>query len=76
MAFARATGEYGSVIFIAGNVPFKSEILPLIIVSKFELFDLPAAAAVALFMLIISFAILLTLNLWQWRLSSRTQGRY
>lgn len=76
MAFARATGEYGSVIFIAGNVPFKSEILPLIIVSKFELFDLPAAAAVALFMLVISFVILLTLNLWQWRLSSRTQGRY
>jgi sulfate/thiosulfate transport system permease protein len=76
MAFARATGEYGSVIFIAGNVPFKSEILPLIIVSKFELFDLPAAAAVALFMLIISFAILFTLNLWQWRLSRRMQGRY
>ncbi len=76
MAFARATGEYGSVIFIAGNVPFKSEILPLIIVSKFELFDLPAAAAVALFMLIISFIILFTLNLWQWRLSRRMQGRY
>lgn len=76
MAFARATGEYGSVIFIAGNVPFKSEILPLIIVSKFELFDLPAAAAVALFMLIISFTILFMLNLWQWRLSRRMQGRY
>ena len=76
MAFARATGEYGSVIFIAGNVPFKSEILPLIIVSKFELFDLPAAAAVALFMLIISSTILFMLNLWQWRLSRRMQGRY
>lgn len=76
MAFARATGEYGSVIFIAGNIPFKSEILPLIIASKFELFDIQGAAAVALFMLLISFVILFALNLWQWRLSRRAQGRY
>ncbi|WP_066567596.1 sulfate ABC transporter permease subunit CysT [Snodgrassella sp. CFCC 13594] len=76
MAFARATGEYGSVIFIAGNIPFKSEILPLIIASKFELFDIQGASAVALFMLMISFAILFALNIWQWRLSRRAQGRY
>lgn len=76
MAFARATGEYGSVIFIAGNIPFKSEILPLIIASKFELFDIQGAAAVSLFMLMISFIILFSLNVWQWRLSSRAQGRY
>ena len=55
MMFARATGEYGSVIFIAGNIPMQSEILPLIIISKLEQFDVQGAAAVALFMLIISF---------------------
>lgn len=75
MAFARATGEYGSVIFIAGNIPMQSEILPLIIASKFELFDIQGASAVALFMLLISFAILLFLNIWQWHLSRRVQGR-
>ncbi|QMT33217.1 sulfate ABC transporter permease subunit CysT [Conchiformibius steedae DSM 2580] len=71
MAFARATGEYGSVIFIAGNIPMQSEILPLIIAGKFELFDIQGAAAVSLFMLAISFVILLALNAWQWRLSKR-----
>jgi sulfate transport system permease protein len=71
MAFARATGEYGSVIFIAGNIPMQSEILPLIIAGKFELFDIQGAAAVALFMLLISFAILFLLNAWQWHLSRR-----
>lgn len=71
MAFARATGEYGSVIFIAGNIPMQSEILPLIIAGKFELFDVAGASAVALFMLFISFAILLLLNIWQWYLSKR-----
>ena len=69
MAFARATGEYGSVIFIAGNIPFKSEILPLIIASKFEIFDIQGAAAVAVFMLLISFSVLFALNLWQWYLN-------
>lgn len=71
MMFARATGEYGSVIFIAGNIPMQSEILPLIIIGKLELFDVAGASAVALFMLIISFAILLTINITQWRLSKR-----
>ncbi|MCP2040149.1 sulfate transport system permease protein [Neisseria sp. HSC-16F19] len=72
MAFARATGEYGSVIFVAGNIPMQSEILPLIIAAKFELFDIAGAGAVALFMLMISFAILFALNVWQWRLGRRT----
>ena len=72
MAFARATGEYGSVIFIAGNIPMESEILPLIIAGKFELFDIQGASAVALFMLMISFVILFVLNLWQWRLNQYT----
>lgn len=71
MAFARATGEYGSVIFIAGNIPMESEILPLIIAGKFELFDIQGASAVALFMLMISFVILFALNVWQWRLGKR-----
>lgn len=71
MAFARATGEYGSVIFIAGNIPMQSEILPLIIAGKFELFDVKGASAVALFMLMISFVILFLLNIWQWHLGKR-----
>lgn len=71
MAFARATGEYGSVIFIAGNIPMESEILPLIIAGKFELFDTQGASAVALFMLMISFVILFALNVWQWHLGKR-----
>lgn len=75
MAFARATGEYGSVIFIAGNIPMQSEILPLIIASKFELFDVAGASAVALFMLMISFLILLLLNMWQWYLGRRVVRR-
>ncbi|MDO5652412.1 MAG: sulfate ABC transporter permease subunit CysT [Moraxella sp.] len=71
MMFARATGEYGSVIFIAGNIPMQSEILPLIIVSKLEQFDVAGAACVALFMLLISLGMLLIINLAQWRLSSK-----
>ncbi|WP_349773349.1 sulfate ABC transporter permease subunit CysT [Psychrobacter sp. WY6] len=74
MMFARATGEYGSVIFIAGNIPMQSEILPLII-SKLEQFDVQGASAVALFMLLISFVILLTINIVQWKLSRRVGAR-
>ena len=66
MAFARATGEYGSVIFIAGNIPLVSEIAPLIIVSKLDQFDQQGATAVALVMLGISFVFLLLINLIQW----------
>ena len=73
--FARATGEYGSVIFIAGNIPMQSEILPLIIISKLEQFDIQGASAVALFMLMISFVILLAINLLQWRLSRRVGAK-
>lgn len=69
MMFARATGEYGSVIFIAGNIPMVSEILPLIITGKLEQFDVQGASAVALFMLMISFVILFALNIGQWALS-------
>ena len=74
MMFARATGEYGSVIFIAGNLPMKSEILPLIIIGKLESFDVQGAAAVALFMLLISFVILFTINALQWLLTRRMGG--
>ena len=63
MAFARALGEYGSVIFIAGNMPYKSEIVPLIIVIKLEQYDYAGATAIALVMLIASFIMLLVINL-------------
>ena len=70
LAFARGAGEYGSVIFIAGNVPFKSEIAPLLIVTRLEEYNYAGAAAIACVMLAISFAVLLLLNLlqhWQQR---------
>jgi sulfate transport system permease protein len=65
LAFARAVGEYGSVIFIAGNLPFVSEIAPLLIVIKLEEFDYVGATAIATVMLAISFAMLLVINLLQ-----------
>ena len=65
LAFARAVGEYGSVIFIAGNIPRQTEILPLLIVFRLEERDYAAAAAIAAVMLTISFAILLLINLIQ-----------
>jgi len=65
LAFARAVGEYGSVIFIAGNVPMVSEIAPLLIVIRLEQFDYAGAAVVATMMLIISFALILSVNLIQ-----------
>ena len=70
LAFARGVGEYGSVIFIAGNMPFKSEIAPLLIITQLEEYDYVGAAAIATVMLIVSFAMLLVLNLlqhWQQR---------
>jgi sulfate transport system permease protein len=63
LAFARAVGEYGSVIFIAGNLPGKTEITPLLIVVHLEEFDYRGAAALGFVMLVISFAVLLTINL-------------
>ena len=62
LAFARAVGEYGSVIFIAGNIPMVSEITPLIIITKLEQYDYAGATAVAAVMLIISFILLLVIN--------------
>ena len=65
LAFARATGEYGSVIFIAGNMPMVSEITPLFIITKLEQYDYTGATAIAVVMLIVSFLLLLTINLLQ-----------
>ena len=62
LAFARGVGEYGSVIFIAGNMPMRSEIAPLLIVTKLEQFDYAGAAAVGLCMLVMSFLALLAIN--------------
>jgi sulfate transport system permease protein len=65
LAFARATGEYGSVIFIAGNMPMVSEITPLFIITKLEQYDYAGATAIAVVMLVVSFGLLLTINLLQ-----------
>ena len=65
MAFARAIGEYGSVIFIAGNMPMVSEITPLIIIGKLEQYDYAGATAVAVVMLFFSFIMLLVINALQ-----------
>lgn len=71
LAFARAIGEYGSVIFIAGNMPMVSEITPLIIITKLEQYDYAGATAVAVVMLLISFLLLLAINGLQWWSSQR-----
>lgn len=74
LAFARAVGEYGSVIFIAGNMPMVSEITPLIIITKLEQYDYVGATAVAAVMLVVSFILLLIINLLQaW--TARSSGR-
>lgn len=65
LAFARGIGEYGSVVFISGNMPMKTEIAPLLIMSKLEQFDYAGATAVALILLLISFVLLLLINLLQ-----------
>ncbi|MFC0214664.1 sulfate ABC transporter permease subunit CysT [Paenibacillus chartarius] len=67
MAFARAVGEYGSVVFISGNMPYKTEITPLLIMTKLEQFDYAGATAIAAVMLIISFILLLVTNVLQAR---------
>jgi sulfate/thiosulfate transport system permease protein len=66
LAFARAIGEYGSVVFISGNMPMKTEIVPLLIITKLEQFDYAGATAVAVVMLVASFGLLLSINLLQW----------
>jgi len=65
LAFARGVGEYGSIIFIAGNLPYKSEIAPLLIIIKLEEFNYQGATAIAVVMLLMSFAVLLAINLLQ-----------
>lgn len=70
LSFARGLGEYGSVVFIAGNIPFKTEILPLLIVSKLDQYNYPAATGIAVIMLVISFFLLLLINLLQRRIQS------
>ncbi|MGF6856041.1 sulfate ABC transporter permease subunit CysT [Paraburkholderia sp. CI3] len=72
LAFARALGEYGSVIFIAGNVPMKSEITSLLIITKLEQYDYAGATALAVVMLVVSFLMLLSINTLQWYLQRRT----
>jgi len=74
LAFARAVGEYGSVIFIAGNIPMVSEITPLMIISKLEQYDYLGATAIAAVMLVVSFVMLFVINLLQaW--AARRTGR-
>jgi len=75
LAFARAVGEYGSVIFIAGNMPMKSEIAPLLIITKLEQYDYAGATAIAVVMLVLSFALMLGINALQSWASSRHGGR-
>jgi sulfate transport system permease protein len=66
LAFARAIGEYGSVIFISGNMPMRTEITPLLIVTKLEQYDYAGATAIAVVMLVVSFVLLLVINALQW----------
>ena len=66
LAFARALGEYGSVIFIASNIPMKTQITPLVIMSELEMFNYARATAIAVVMLVVSFALLLGVNVLQW----------
>ncbi|TNG94172.1 sulfate ABC transporter permease subunit CysT [Pasteurellaceae bacterium USgator11] len=75
MGLARSLGEYGSVIFIAGNLPLVSEIAPLIIMSKLDIYDMQGAAAVAFLMLLLAFLLLLAVNLWQWYLNRHTLSK-
>jgi sulfate transport system permease protein len=65
LAFARGVGEYGAVIFIAGNLPYISEVVPLLIITKLEQYDYAGATAIALTMLLVSFALLFVINLLQ-----------
>jgi sulfate transport system permease protein len=74
LAFARALGEYGSVVFISGNMPMKTEIVPLLIITKLEQYDYAGATAIAVVMLVVSFALLLTINVLQWVARRRVAG--
>ncbi len=74
LAFARALGEYGSVVFISGNKPYQTEIVPLLIMARLEEFDYGGATAIALVMLVTSFALLLLINMLQLRTARRLSG--
>jgi sulfate transport system permease protein len=74
LCFARALGEYGSVVFISGNMPMQTEIAPLLIMTKLEQFDYAGATAIAMVMLVASFVLLLIINLLQWWLARRTRA--
>ena len=74
LAFARGIGEYGSVVFISGNMPMKTEIAPLLIMIKLEQYDYAGATAIALVMLVLSFLLLLVINLLQWKFARRFQA--
>ncbi len=65
LAFARAVGEYGSVVFISGNMPMKTEIVPLLIITKLDQYDYAGATAIAALMLVISFVLLFGINALQ-----------
>lgn len=75
LAFARALGEYGSVVFISGNMPLKTEIVPLLIMTKLEQFDYAGATAIATVMLVASFIMLLIINYLQWRINKFDAAR-
>ena len=72
LAFARAVGEYGSVVFISGNMPMKTEIAPLLIMTKLDQFDYAGATAIGVVMLLMSFVLLFTINALQWWSRRRT----
>ncbi|MDR1067586.1 MAG: sulfate ABC transporter permease subunit CysT [Clostridiales bacterium] len=74
LAFARCLGEYGSVVFIAGNIPYKTQITPLLIVSKLEQFNYAAATSIALVMIIFSFIILFAINALQSKIDAMARG--
>jgi sulfate/thiosulfate transport system permease protein len=74
LAFARALGEYGSIVFISGNMPLKTEIAPLLIRTKLEQYDYAGATALAAVMLVISFVIILFINFTQWWASNRDKN--
>lgn len=74
LAFSRALGEYGSVVFISGNMPHRTEILPLLIMTRLEQFDYPGATAIAIAMLSVSFLLLLLINMLQWWTATRQGG--
>ena len=74
LSFARGIGEYGSVVFISGNIPFKTEIVPLLIVTQLEEYDYVAAAVIAVMMLLVSFGLLFLMNTLQWLARRRIQS--